>query len=74
MATTIKLRNDTAENWTTKDPILAAGEAGVEVDTGKIKYGDGVTEWTLLGYGKAEAEITEIDGGNAAGNATVTEE
>ena len=50
MTTRIKLRRDTATNWTTTNPILAAGEPGLETDTGKIKYGDGVTAWDLLSY------------------------
>ena len=33
----IQLRNDTAENWTTKNPLLLKGEMGVEIDTKKIK-------------------------------------
>ena len=48
MTTRIKLRRDTAANWTTSNPILAAGEPGLETDTGKIKYGDGVTRWNVL--------------------------
>ena len=51
MTTRIKLRRDTAANWTTANPILAAGEPGLELDTGKIKYGDGATAWTSLAYG-----------------------
>lgn len=43
-------RYDTAANWTSNDPTLAAGEIGVESDTGKIKIGDGSTAWTSLGY------------------------
>ena len=38
----ILLRHDTAENWYNINPRLAAGEAGVETDTGKIKVGNGV--------------------------------
>ena len=37
MTTRIKLRRDTAANWTTEDPILAEGEPGLETDTGRIK-------------------------------------
>ena len=48
--TTIKLRRDTAANWTSNNPVLAAGEPGVESDTTKIKYGDGTTAWNSLGY------------------------
>ena len=50
MTTRIKLRRDTAANWTENNPILAAGEPGLETDTGKTKYGDGTTAWTSLGY------------------------
>jgi len=50
MAVQIQLRNDTAANWTTENPTLAAGEVGVETDTGSVKVGDGTTAWTSLGY------------------------
>jgi hypothetical protein len=48
MTTRIKLRRDTAANWLDANPILAAGEPGLETDTGKIKYGDGVTAYADL--------------------------
>lgn len=51
MSTTIKLRRDTAANWTSNNPILNSGEIGVETDTGQIKIGDGATAWASLGYG-----------------------
>ena len=50
MTTRIKLRRDTAANWTLNNPILAAGEPGLETDTGKTKYGDGATHWADLSY------------------------
>jgi hypothetical protein len=43
-------RNDTAANWTTTNPVLLKGEMGVEIDTAKVKFGDGVSTWTALGY------------------------
>ena len=46
----IQLRNDTAENWTTQNPVLLKGEMGVEFDTGKIKIGNGTDHWTTLKY------------------------
>ena len=46
----IQLRNDTAENWTTKNPLLLKGEMGVEIDTRKIKIGNGIDRWTALEY------------------------
>ena len=47
---TIIPRHDTSTNWTIKDPILAAGEYGIEDDTHKIKRGDGKKRWTELLY------------------------
>ena len=46
----IQLRNDTAENWNTKNPVLLEGEMGVETDTGKTKIGNGTDNWTTLKY------------------------
>ena len=51
MAVQIQLRNDTAANWTSANPVLAVGEIGIETDTDQFKLGDGVTSWTSLGYG-----------------------
>jgi hypothetical protein len=50
MASLIKLRRDTAANWTSVNPTLAAGEPGLETDTLKVKYGNGTTAWTGLAY------------------------
>jgi hypothetical protein len=46
----ILFRRDLAATWTSVDPVLSAGEIGLESDTGKIKLGDGSTEWTGLDY------------------------
>lgn len=46
----LKLRGDTAANWTSVNPTLLANELGRETDTGKIKIGDGTTAWTSLAY------------------------
>lgn len=50
MPVQIQFRRDTAANWTSNNPTLAAGELGYESDTGQIKIGDGSTAWTSLGY------------------------
>ena len=50
MAAIIQFRRDTAANWTSNNPTLAAGEIGYETDTEKYKIGDGSTAWTSLGY------------------------
>ena len=48
--TRIVLRNDTAQNWLTANPILLKGEAGYETDTNKLKFGDGTTNYNGLPY------------------------
>ncbi len=46
----ILLRRDTAANWTSNNPVLAAGEFGYETNTGKYKIGNGSTAWNTLSY------------------------
>lgn len=41
---------DTAENWNTNNPVLKAGELGIESDTGLHKVGDGTSTWKQLHY------------------------
>lgn len=48
--TQIKLRRDTAANFTSKNPILGNGEPAYETDTKKLKIGDGTTAYTQLEY------------------------
>ena len=45
-----KLRRARQNDWMAVNPILAAGEPGVEIDTGKFKIGDGIREWVDLDY------------------------
>jgi hypothetical protein len=46
----IQLRRDTAANWTSVNPTLAAGEVGFETDTRLTKVGTGSATWTALPY------------------------
>ena len=50
VVTQIQFRRDTAANWTSTNPTLAAGELGFETDTGLFKIGNGSTAWTSLTY------------------------
>ena len=50
MANRIQLRRDGAQQWANVNPILAQGELGIEIDTSRIKIGDGVTSWSSLKY------------------------
>lgn len=54
----IVVRRDTAANWTSANPTLAAGEIGFETDTGKFKIGNGSTAWTSLGYKEGVTDHT----------------
>ena len=53
----IQIRNDTRNNWTTQNPVLLKGEMGVETDTRKFKFGDGVSDWKTLEYASATGAI-----------------
>jgi hypothetical protein len=50
MARKIQLRRGTAAAWTVANPILSQIEVGVETDTHKFKFGNGVDEWADLPY------------------------
>jgi hypothetical protein len=54
----IQVRRDTAANWTSVNPTLAAGEMGFETDTGKFKIGTGSTAWTSLLYATDASDVT----------------
>lgn len=65
---TIKLRRDTAANWTSADPTLSLGEVGVDTTNDLIKIGDGTTAWSSLPYatlvaanGITEAMLKAVD-------------
>ena len=53
--TRIQLKHGLAANWTEKNPVLLAGEIGIETDTLKMKVGDGTSNWSALGYLGADA-------------------
>nr|DAH77407.1 MAG TPA: hyaluronidase [Caudoviricetes sp.] len=58
----ISLFGATAAKWTEKNPVLLADEIGRERDTGKIKFGDGVSAWNDLPYfgGDMDAAISTL--------------
>lgn len=57
MAVQIQFRRDTAAAWTAANPVLAAGELGLETDTTYYKIGNGSTAWTSLAYGSIQGAI-----------------
>jgi hypothetical protein len=62
MPVQIKLRRDTAANWLSVNPVLATGEPGLETDTRKVKYGNGVDTWSALQYGVTQADANALTG------------
>jgi hypothetical protein len=57
----IQLRRDTSANWTSVNPVLAAGEIGFETNTRLMKAGDGTTAWATLPYVPSDT-ANKVDG------------
>lgn len=59
----IRIRRDSTANWEAGDPVLAEGEPGLETDTGKLKFGDGISAWTILSYAGGLVDLSiYVDG------------
>jgi len=72
---TLEFKRGTTSQWTTTNPILAPGEPGFELDTGKLKIGDGSLAWNSLPYlsvagGTGKDGATGIDGSTGPVGAT----
>lgn len=50
----------TSSQWIAQNPVLPQSYVGVETDTGKLKWGDGVSTWTSLKY--SVYPLSEIEG------------
>ena len=67
MASQIQIRRDSSANWASINPILAEGEYGLDLDTNKLKHGDGATAWNSLDYCiPSQAEFNAL--GTSVGN------
>lgn len=60
MAIQIQLRRGDAADWTATNPVLAEGEVGVEIDTLKLKVGNGVDNWNTLPYFGSAGTVTSV--------------
>ena len=58
--TTFKFRRNTAEYWKNTNPILADGEPCFELDTGKLKIGNGTTAYNDLKYINGDSVQIEV--------------
>lgn len=71
----LQIRNDTAENWRTQNPLLERGELVAEIDTNLLKIGNGEANYNDLPYVSATVEEIQealdsklgINGGEVSG-------
>lgn len=45
-----RFRRDNTTNWNTYDPVLDAGEIGINTSLNKFKIGNGQSRWSVLQY------------------------
>jgi len=69
MAVRIQMRRDSAANWTSNDPLLAEGEMGLELDTGRWKIGNGTSPWSVLVYSNQIYSGASVISDSSASNA-----
>ena len=50
MTTRMQQRRGTTAEWNAGNPVLAAGEIGINTTVGHFKIGDGVSTWSALTY------------------------
>lgn len=47
---TIQVKRGQSSSWEMLDPVLEPGEPGYEMDTGRLKVGNGLASWNNLPY------------------------
>lgn len=68
MSQLIQCRRDSAANWSSKNPILAHGEFGLDTTNNEIRIGDGVKTWTDLGIYISLGDLSNyVSGDNSNG-------
>lgn len=64
ITTRIANKYDLAQNWSENNPVLFAGEIGIELDSNtnsmKVKVGNGSTSWNNLPYITTEAIVDAV--------------
>ena len=64
ITTRIANKYDLAQNWSANNPVLLAGEIGIELDSNtnsmKVKVGNGSTSWNNLPYITTEAIVDAV--------------
>lgn len=54
-----RFRRGLSFEWANKNPVLDPGEPGMEIDTGRLKLGNGFTPWLELEYILPESSLLE---------------
>lgn len=60
----LQIRKGTKNEWEAANPLLESGEIGAELDTGRLKVGNGTQRWLDLAYADGDKRI---DGGQYTG-------
>lgn len=68
-STSILVRRAPSGDWQTFNPVLKAGELGLESNTKRFKFGDGITAWNSLPYGVDFSEVATAAQGAKADTA-----
>lgn len=61
LKTIFQLKRGQSTSWKNSNPILRVGEPGFEIDTGKLKIGNGIDAYNDLPY-LTDSEIKKIEG------------
>ena len=66
IAGSVQMKRFTTTEWTAANPVLKAGELGMDLTLGKAKLGDGTTAWLSLGFSVPSAtDLTDLTDGGA---------
>jgi len=56
-------RRDTTANWSSANPVLAAGEIGFDSRVNKFKIGNGTAAWNSLSYAGGTTNASDLVSG-----------
>lgn len=70
----LRVRRDSAADWTSNNPTPEDGQLCFETDTGRFKLGDGATAWVSLAYVLPYLTATDKLLGRSSSGAGVAEE
>jgi hypothetical protein len=65
--TLIQVRRGTTSEWSSANPVLSAGEWGLDTTTKRYKIGDGVTAWNSLSYASILPNSNDLVGTSGVG-------